>query len=152
VEKFFFDLFGWFTTDAAFIAAHPRRFTTTPPPTVSETTTPGQPRPNWTGYTWNVLPYAVGQLPDQEAPVPATVERWMLRIAMISAGKLATIESALAALPGGAQKVVLTNEWNHRETFTERSPVLRWVVRQGIMTGPEMRQVIRDTQSILSEE
>ena len=71
---FEFDLHGWY---AGGVAAAGLRTVPTAPPSQSTTTTEGQPRANWNGLAWVMLPYVVAEpLPDPEPPhVPRDVSR-----------------------------------------------------------------------------
>lgn len=70
--NYYFDLYGWYTS-----AVLPGRSTNIVPPTLSETTTPGEPRANFTGYVWQEMPYAA---PAPQSP-PATEPRRITKLA-----------------------------------------------------------------------
>lgn len=71
---FEFDLHGWY---AGGVAAPGLRTVPTAPPSQSTTTTEGQPRANWNGMAWVMLPYVEADpLPEPEPPhVPRDVSR-----------------------------------------------------------------------------
>ena len=71
---FEFDLHGWY---AGGVAAAGLRTVPTAPPSQSTTTTEGQPRANWNGLAWVMLPYVPAEpLPEPEPPhVPRDVSR-----------------------------------------------------------------------------
>lgn len=67
---FEFDLHGWF---AGGVAAAGLRTVTMAPPSQSTTTTEGQPRANWTGTAWVMLPYVAP--PPEPGPQPVAAPR-----------------------------------------------------------------------------
>ena len=71
---FEFDLHGWY---AGGVAAAGLRTVPTAPPSQSTTTTEGQPRANWNGLAWAMLPYVAAEpLPEPEPPhIPRDVSR-----------------------------------------------------------------------------
>lgn len=64
-----YDLHGWYTSEVL-----PGRSTTIEPPTLSETTAPGELRANWTGHQWLVLPYT--EPPPAPEPIAARAAAW----------------------------------------------------------------------------
>jgi hypothetical protein len=67
-----FDNFGWYTS-----AQLEGRATSVAPTNFSETTTPGQPRANFTGYVWQDLSYVA---PPEPVPVMPTVAEYTAAI------------------------------------------------------------------------
>lgn len=74
----YFDTFGWYTSTPI-----PGRAVDIEPPSTSETAAPGEPRANWLGTAWDVLPYvapppAADPLDGIKAALTeaATAQRW----------------------------------------------------------------------------
>jgi len=63
-----FDLFGWYTSTPL-----EGRATSVTPTNLSETTTPGELRANFTGYAWQDLPYIASPSVDTLAPLRAAL-------------------------------------------------------------------------------
>lgn len=92
-----YDIYGWFTTEDN------GRETDIAPQSLSETTEPGELRPNWTGYEWVELPY-VAPIPNPE-PMPHVPEVITPRqgyIILSRYGLLAPVKAYFAALEGQA--------------------------------------------------
>lgn len=62
---YLFDHAGWYSGTAP---SGTKRTTEVGPADTSLTTTPGEPRSNWTGYEWRVLPFVVVPQPPNTLP------------------------------------------------------------------------------------
>lgn len=101
-----YTLYGWYTS-----ASIPGRETGIAPPTSSETTTPGAPRANWDGRAWGMQPYITEPAPAAVVPLaPTTVTMCQARLALLAAGKLSNVATALASLPS-PQKEAAQIQW-----------------------------------------
>jgi hypothetical protein len=106
-----YDLYGWYTTEQL-----PGRSTDIAPSNTSTSNTPGELRANFTGYEWVDLPY---QAPPEPAPevvaVPESVTMRQARLALLGAGKLASVTAAINTLPS-PQKEAAQIEWEYSQT------------------------------------
>jgi hypothetical protein len=87
-----YDLHGWYVGDS-----YPSRQAVAPENT-SQTTTPGQMRANWTGYDWVDLPYVAPVIDTPPVVVPAAVTMRQARLALLGAGLLPAVETAIDAM------------------------------------------------------
>lgn len=113
-----YDKFGWFTS-----AQLPGRSTDVAPPTLSETTTDGEQRANWTGHAWEVLAYRAPVIDPPAVIVPAAVTMRQARLALFMAGKLADVDTAIAALPEPA-KTAAQIEWEFSNELQRSNPLV----------------------------
>jgi hypothetical protein len=106
-----FDTYGWYTSEQL-----PGRATDIEPENVSETTTDGELRANFTGYEWVDLPYQTPPpAPEPVVEVPRVVTMRQARLALSGAGKLASVTAAINALPI-PQKEAAQIEWEYSQT------------------------------------
>lgn len=118
----YFDKYGWYTSTAM-----EGREADVAPDNTSETTTPGQPRANWTGYQWLELPYSA-PLPDEPYVAPApplpAITRAQGKAALITAGLWADVLSYVAAIPDETQKALAEVALHDTQTWQRSSPFL----------------------------
>ena len=106
-----FDIYGWYTTEQL-----PGRSTDIAPSNTSTSNTPGELRANFTGYAWLDLPYQAPPAPAPEVvAVPASVTMRQARLALLGAGKLASVTAAINTLPS-PQKEAAQIEWEYSQT------------------------------------
>lgn len=106
-----FDVYGWYTTQTL-----PGRATNIAPANISETTTDGELRANFTGYEWLDLLY---QTPPEVLPpppeVPQSVTMRQARLALHSAGLLTAVDAAIAAM-AEPEKTATQITWEYAQT------------------------------------
>ena len=108
--SYYYDERGWYTGEQL-----PGRDTDIEPPMLSETTTTGEMRANFTGRAWLTLPYfepAPPPVPVIEVPQFVTMRQ--ARLALLGAGLLDDIEAAINALPS-PQKEAARIEWEYSQ-------------------------------------
>ncbi len=103
---YYFDLYGWYTSTP--IAG---RSTDIAPDNLSETTTPGELRANFTGYEWMDSPYQAPAPAPPAVPEPQRITRLAFRNRFTSAEKvaleIAALDNPAAAMPARAQAAAL---------------------------------------------
>lgn len=120
-----FDIFGWYVGQGA-----GPRSTPIAPLNLSTADTPGALRANFTGHAWVDLPYVVPVLPVYTEPVPASITMRQARLALLGAGLLASVSTAINALPEPLKSAAqieweYSNEVQRRNGFVEQlAPVL----------------------------
>lgn len=113
-------LYGWYSS-----VEIPGRFVGVEPQNTSETTTPGESRANWTGYEWINLPYVTEVIPAPPGPVvPQSVTRRQAKQALLLAGLLGNVQTAIDAIPDSTQRAMAQLEWNESLTFERNRPIL----------------------------
>ncbi len=105
--SYHYDKWGWYDGEA-----EGPRTTDLEPPTLSTSTVPGADRANWTGYAWDVLPYAAPVIDEAPPPVPAAVTMRQARIALFGAGLLASVDAAIDTL-SEPTKTLARIEWEY---------------------------------------
>lgn len=119
-----YDVYGWYTGTAA---ADKPRTTLLDPGNPSETTVPGELRANWTGYAWQIIPYALPAEPAaQPEEVPRTVEMlwFLLAVDDVLNATESDIDAAIAAMPAGKPKRKMRAWMDHAATIERRSEML----------------------------
>lgn len=110
-----FDKWGWYTA-----AQVPGRSTDIDPPSLSETTTPGAPRANWTGIPgaeWQMLPYAAPVIDTPPVVVPERVTMRQGRDALILAGLDEAVDAAIDAIQNPIARKRARNAWMNSNEF-----------------------------------
>ena len=113
--------YGWYTS-----AAIPGRTTDIAPPDASMTTTPGAPRANWDGRAWVMQPYVTEPAPSTAPPppiVPAVVTMRQARLALLGAGLLSQVNSAIAGMTG-MQGEAARIEWEFSSDVRRQQPLV----------------------------
>lgn len=104
--NYHFDIFGWYTSEVL-----PGRSTEIAPPTLSETTTPGGLRANWTGYAWEEHAYTtpVPQSPPvaQARPITKLAFRNRFTQAEKVALEIASLDNPAATMQARAQAAAI---------------------------------------------
>lgn len=106
--SYYYDERGWYTGEQL-----PGRDTDIEPPMLSETTTTGEMRANFTGRAWLTLPYfepAPPPVPVIEVPQDVTMRQ--ARLALLGAGKLSLVDAAIDSMPE-PQKSAARIEWEY---------------------------------------
>lgn len=118
-----YDLFGWL---AGTSETGTSRSTAVAPPHLDMPTTPGELRPNWTGWEWLDLPYAAPPPPPPPPgpPVPASVTRRQAKQALLQAGLLDSVQPAIDAIPDATQRGLAQIEWDDSQEFERHRPML----------------------------
>lgn len=91
--NYYFDSHGWYTSQAIV-----GRVTEIAPPSLSETTTPGQNRANWVGIAgaeWQLMPYSAPPPAAAPAPVTRVITKLAFRNRFTQAEKVALEIAAL---------------------------------------------------------
>ena len=102
---YYFDIYGWYTSTP--IAG---RSTDIAPNNISETTTPGELRANFTGYEWVYLPYQTPP-PPPPPPLDTRITRLAFRNRFTQAEKvtmeIAALDNRAATMPQRQQAAAL---------------------------------------------
>ena len=103
---YYFDIYGWYTSTP--IAG---RSTDIAPDNLTEATTPGEMRANFTGYAWMDLPYQAPAPAPPAVPEPQRITRLAFRNRFTTAEKvaleIAALDNPAAAMPARAQAAAL---------------------------------------------
>ena len=113
--------YGWYTSTVI-----PGRTTDIAPPDASTTTTPGEPRANWDGRGWVMQPYVTEPAPSTAPPppvVPTAVTMRQARLALLGAGLLSQVNSAIAAMTG-MQGDAARIEWEFSSDVRRQQPLV----------------------------
>lgn len=104
--SYYYDERGWYTGEQL-----PGRDTDIEPPMLSETTTTGEMRANFTGRAWLTLPYFEPAPPPPAVPEPQRITRLAFRNRFTTAEKvaleIAALDNPAAAMPARAQAAAL---------------------------------------------
>lgn len=92
--------------------------TLTPPPTL----TPPEVA-QWQGNAWAVLPSMPAPPAPPPTPVPQAITMRQARLALMGAGKLATVNAAIAAMPG-VQGDAARIEWEFSSEVKRNQPLV----------------------------
>lgn len=105
--SYHYDKWGWYDGEA-----EGERTTNVAPSNLSTSTEVGALRSNWTGYEWVELHYFAPIIDTPPTPVPAAVTMRQARIALYGAGLLASVDTAIDALPEPT-KTLARIEWEY---------------------------------------
>jgi len=112
-----YDNFGWL---AAASESPTARSTTEVPTILTLPAVAGELHPNFSGYEWVNRAYVE---PAAAVTVPQSVTMRQARLALLGAGRLASVESAIAAMPG-AQGDVARIEWEFSSEVRRAQPLV----------------------------
>ena len=114
-------------------APHPERYTAVPVLEVPEhdpathrveLAPPAEVEGQWL-QAWAVIPYTPADLAAaRKALVPASVTRRQARQALLLAGLLDQVPTAIASIPNATQRALAQIEWEDSQTFERNRPLL----------------------------
>lgn len=131
-----FDQYGWYTSEDN------GRQATVGPPDLSETTTPGEPRANWTGRRWVVVPYTTAP-PEPVTPgpeVPVSITPMQAELVLIEHDLLDAVAGYISGIPGKEGKKAQA-QFNRAQEWRRDWPLLN-AIAQGLgLTSEQLDQM-----------
>jgi hypothetical protein len=64
------------------------------------------------------------QEPAQEVPVPESLANWRVKAVLDLQGLTATVDAAIASMPDGPEKIVISRAWNGNGDVLRHSPTV----------------------------
>lgn len=135
-----FDLWGWYAGE---VPAGTERSTAATPPSFSTADTPAEPRANWTGSAWVLLPYVAPPPAPPTTPVPQAVTMRQARLALLGAGLLDDVEAAIDAIADPAAKAAARITWDHSQEVQRNNGLVSQLAPALGLTGDQLDDLFR---------
>lgn len=138
-----YDNYGWYMGTGT-----GQRTTEIAPANTSIDETEGLSRSNWTGYEWIELPYVKPPESVIVDPVPEAITPRQAKIALLHAGLLDDVETAISAIPDETTRRIAQIEWEYAQEVRRDWPLLVAVAGQMGLADEQVDDLFRIAANI----